>query len=163
MFSFVFVLFCCICPRFWVSLVADHQVDSWQQEHGAPAGLGTMAGPIWQREASSTNCSLLTSSCHRTPPFPDALPAFGLLSVVWMRESPRHGTRCTLHVHHGRGKAHTSSDFCCYNSSFGTTLVCPCAVQDGQPSTSMGSKILCALRKGSWHGSAGHQSGRGIW
>jgi len=63
---------------------------SGHQEHCATAGLGTMAGLVFKREASRINCSIPTSTCNWTSSLLDALPSFGLFGVVWLRESPRY-------------------------------------------------------------------------
>lgn len=63
---------------------------SGHQEHCATAGLGTMAGPVFKREASRINCSILTSTCNWTSSLLDALPSLGLFGVVWLCESPRY-------------------------------------------------------------------------
>lgn len=49
-----------------------------------------MADPVFKREASRINCSILTSTYNWTSSLLDALSSLGLFGVVWLRESPRN-------------------------------------------------------------------------
>lgn len=122
-----------------------------------------MDGPIFEREASKSNCGSSTRANHWASSLFDAIPPFGIFGVVWLRESSGYGTGCALYVHHGMRKAHPSFDIYCNYSAFGKTLVCSGTFYNRQPPTSMGTEVLRAVLEGPSNGPTNHQSGRGIW